>query len=430
MKSYSISTVLELILFVSLICLSCDDNTGPGDVSGEPPEASVLSLDITSWSYARVHWNFTLIPDEEFGSYRLYTSDSPGIQSDTSAAEMIYSITSKYFCAFKDSSVVPAGTPYYALLTTSAEGYTAWSNEIAVDVPNREPDSVAATVAVGAWPTGICCTPSGDYAYACCFGEKEIHVIRTSDNTLESIIELDYEPVAICCLNSGDYIYVTHYEGVLAIRTSDNTVTAEVSMPGEKFGICTVPSDEYIYVSNGYDGYVNVIRTADNTIACKIYTNGYPVGICSAPSGDYVYVADRDLCALLVIRTSDNSISAFVGIPSWFPVDLCSTLSGDFVYILSDMDPVLTVIETSGNTIVAEIDVEPGSDHICAHPTAEYLYLTNDNSNSVSVIRTSDNHVVERIETDYHLPDFICALPSGEAFYTGSWYTDKVVVIR
>ncbi len=152
MKEFVLSVSIKSLMLISLLCLSCNDNTGPGDVSGDPPEASVLSLDITSWSYARVHWNFTSILEEEFGSYRLYTSDSPGIQSDTSAAEMIYSSSSKYFCAFKDSSVVPAGTPCYALLTTSAEGYTSWSNEITVDVPDREPDSVAATVAVGDWP--------------------------------------------------------------------------------------------------------------------------------------------------------------------------------------------------------------------------------------------------------------------------------------
>jgi hypothetical protein len=263
------------LLLISFICLSCDDNTGP-DFNGEVPEPSVLSLDITSWSYAWLRWNFTSMPEDEFGSYRLYSSDSPGIQSDTSAALMIYSITSKYFCTHIDSLVVPAETSHYALLTTSSEGSTSWSNEIAVDVPDREPDSVAAVVAVGSWPVEVCCTPSGDYVYVCCFDECEVHVIRTSDNAVTATVELEYGPVAICCLNSGEYVYVSHYGGVSVIRTSDNAVTAELSMPGEKFGICTLPSDEYVYVSNSYDGYVAVIRTADNTLAGKIYTNGYP----------------------------------------------------------------------------------------------------------------------------------------------------------
>lgn len=417
-----------MILF--LMCLSCDDNTGPS-VSGDTPEPSVLSLGIASWSYAKVEWNFTSEPDDDFGSYRLYKSDTPGISGDSSSAEMIYTTLKKHLCYHIDSTVVPTDEYFYALLTTNAEGYSAWSNEIAVDIPDSEPDSVTSVITVGEWPCGICCLPSGEYVYVCCYGAEEVLVIRTADDIVVATIDLGHKPISICALPSGEYVYVTHDEGVSAIRTSDNTIAATVPMQLlDCSDICALPSGEYVYVSSSALGYVVVIKTSDNTLAGTIQTGGYPMGICSTPSGEYVYVADYETNTIIVIRTSDNTIQNSIGISYLISTRLCVLPSGDYVYVISHMQHMVSVIETAGNTVVESIEVEPSPKYICAHSSGEYVYITHGNSKEISVIRTSDNQIVEYFPVGHNNPYNICTLPSGEAFYIVNVLSDKITVIR
>lgn len=103
---------------------------------GNLPTPSVLSADLNQGD---VLLDWTVCPDSNFYSYRLYRSLDPNIQSDTTFAENIYTATGSSDTLFTDSDVISGSDYYYALLTTNTSGYSSWSNEETVSVAGDLP---------------------------------------------------------------------------------------------------------------------------------------------------------------------------------------------------------------------------------------------------------------------------------------------------
>ncbi|MCD4700672.1 MAG: YncE family protein, partial [Candidatus Aegiribacteria sp.] len=218
------------------------------------PTPSILAVGGLFYYFVELHWS--QCPDDDFSRYMLYRSDFPNIQADTNSAICLSTFSQASDTSFIDTSVTSEQTYYYALMTRDMDEYFSWSNEIQVIIPEDPglPDSVVATVSVGIGPYGICSLPSGEYVYVTNYGDDNISVIRTSDNTVVATVGVN-GPIGICSLPSGEYVYVTNYgdDNISVIRTSDNTVVATVSVGYWPDGICSLPSGEYVYVTNSGD---------------------------------------------------------------------------------------------------------------------------------------------------------------------------------
>ena len=99
---------------------------------GTAPTTSVLSADSVVSGSVDLYWS--RCPDDDFESYRLYRSQTPNIQNDTSYAERICTISEAWDTTFTDDDVTPDFTYYYTLMTTNNKDLFSWSNEISVYV--------------------------------------------------------------------------------------------------------------------------------------------------------------------------------------------------------------------------------------------------------------------------------------------------------
>ncbi len=97
---------------------------------GTAPTASILSADSVVSSLVDLYWS--QCPDDDFDSYRLYRSQTPNIQNDTSYAERICTISEAWDTTYTDDGVAPDFTYYYALMTANNKDIFSWSNEITV----------------------------------------------------------------------------------------------------------------------------------------------------------------------------------------------------------------------------------------------------------------------------------------------------------
>jgi len=121
---------LALAMAVILLAGSCgDDGTGPGGV----PTPSVLAADSVSSDFVHLAWSEC--PDADFDSYRLFRSETPDIPGDTTTAERICTSGVAGDTTFTDGDPEPDSTYYYAVLTLNTAGFSSWSNEIEVHIP-------------------------------------------------------------------------------------------------------------------------------------------------------------------------------------------------------------------------------------------------------------------------------------------------------
>ena len=122
-------TLTVTALVTLLVLVSCGDPTDP--VENTDP---VLSVGTISHFHCELSWTQHNRQDHEFDSYNLYQSESPGIASDTSEAELIASFDEIDQLQHADSLLEAGGDYYYALLTRMHESGNdqdvfAWSNE-------------------------------------------------------------------------------------------------------------------------------------------------------------------------------------------------------------------------------------------------------------------------------------------------------------
>ncbi|HOI38529.1 MAG TPA: hypothetical protein PLF11_14245, partial [Bacillota bacterium] len=90
---------------------------------------------------------WTICPDNDFQSYALYRSTSPGIAADPENAELLITFTDADQRSFEDTTVVLGVTYHYAVRTGNTANEVAWSNEAEITTPGAPTPSVLTAVA-------------------------------------------------------------------------------------------------------------------------------------------------------------------------------------------------------------------------------------------------------------------------------------------
>jgi len=98
-------------------------------------------------SECEVTATWTICPDNDFQSYALYRSTSPGIAADHENAELLTVFTDANQRYFEDATVELGVTYYYAVRTGNGTGVFAWSNEAEITTPGAPTPSVLTAVA-------------------------------------------------------------------------------------------------------------------------------------------------------------------------------------------------------------------------------------------------------------------------------------------
>ncbi len=98
-------------------------------------------------SECEVTATWTICPDNDFQSYALYRSTSPGIAADPENAELLAVFTDANQRSFEDDDVELGVTYHYAVRTGNTANEVAWSNEAEITTPGAPTPSVLTAVA-------------------------------------------------------------------------------------------------------------------------------------------------------------------------------------------------------------------------------------------------------------------------------------------
>ncbi len=290
------------------------------------------------------------------------------------------------------------------------------------------PNAVIKTISVDMGPSRVAATPDGCYIYVTHGLSNKISVIRTSDNTLSSIIPLSNNPFSLVPTPDGKFMYVTHGDDrkISVLQISNNVINTFT--PGcDAYDIAMVSGGQSVYVTSHSGKCISVIRASDNTISRWINLTDTPGGIVSSPDGNYLYVTHIWEKKISIIRTSDNTITGSIPCPN------CNTLGamaitpdGGYLYVIA-FDKVLA-IRTADYTINKTISIgNLGPRGIIMTPDGRYVYVTISGNNTILVIRTSDNLVIDTISVNDG-PSGITITPNGNYIYVTSDGWDKKTI--
>lgn len=118
--------------------LTAWSNEAPANLPGPTP--SMISATYTGdeiWPQITLQW--TPCPDPDFESYTLFRSEQPGIEDDTSTADLILDFQDPEELIYEDHDLESLTPYYYVIRTRNEGGESSWGNEAVLGVPELTP---------------------------------------------------------------------------------------------------------------------------------------------------------------------------------------------------------------------------------------------------------------------------------------------------
>ncbi len=307
---------------------------------------------------------------------------------------------------------------------------SCWSpgHRIAIGGGSGYPDTVVARLNAGRDPVGIAAGPSGEFVYVAARGNDQMTVIRTSDNMVVDRVDVGSRPHALCVLPDGGYAYVANCgsDDVSVVRLADNAVVATVPVGDFPYIVTPSPDCRYVYVTNRYSGDLSVIRTADNAVVATVDIEPVPWGSTVTNDGEYLYVGGSAGPRVFVIRTSDFTVvdTVFVGAG---PEGMSSSPDGEYIYVACHTGNC-DIIRVQENIVVASVSIDGYPVDAEPLPGGSHVYVASHVGGTIKAFSTATNEVVWTA-SGASGPNYMAALPSGNAVYVCCNHEDRVWVI-
>ena len=297
----------------------------------------------------------------------------------------------------------------------ATHAYVTNSFDNSVSVVRTSDKTVTTTIDVGDWPYGVGISPDGEYVYVTNGGDNTVSVIRTFNNEVTTSINVGNSPGGVAVSPNGAYVYVTNNDDntVSVIRTSDHVVTATIDVGTWPEGVAVSPNGDYVYVVNTGDDTISVISTAENSVTSTIIVGRWPYGVAISANGQYVYVTNTSDNTVSVISTFDHTVTASIEVGAR-PIGIEVVPDDQYVYVANSRDNTVSAICTSDHEVSATIDVGTWPWGLAVTPNGESIYVSNLGDDTVSVIKTADNSVINTVGVGidpYNLGKFVADIP-------------------
>jgi len=290
------------------------------------------------------------------------------------------------------------------------------------------PDTIVARVDAGRDPVGIAAGPDGRHVYVAARGDNQLVVISAANNNVVARVDVGSSPHAVCVLPNGQYAYVANSGSgnVSVVRLSDLAVVATVPVGSFPY-ICTPsPDNQFVYVTNRSSYTVSKIRTSDNTVVGTVHTEPVPWGSAITNCGQRLYVGGSGESRVQVIRTSDMTIVDTVMV-SPGPEGMCTSPDGRHVYVACHAGD-WKAISVGENTVAASVGIGGYPVDTEVLPSGSHAYVASHVGGTIRAIDLATNSVVWTAEGASG-PNYMAALPSGDAVYVCCNFESRVWVI-
>jgi YVTN family beta-propeller protein len=207
-------------------------------------------------------------------------------------------------------AVTPLGIAYVANRSSGSV------DVIDVNQALSDPASARVTriVGVGVQPTVVVAARSESFAYVSLVGGQGVAVINTSNNEVESTVNLPTQVFSLALSPDDRTIWVTRSPNVVSVidaelARTDPSEAAEsaidIAVGDTPLGVAVAPAGDFVYVTNAIGQSLSVIRSSSRTVinTLSFSAGSSPTGIAIALDGRTAYVGLRAMGAVAVVDT-------------------------------------------------------------------------------------------------------------------------------
>lgn len=264
------------------------------------------------------------------------------------------------------------------------------------------PDTVIATVTVGAKPRALVWDSLDDRIYVANYTDSSLTVIDGTSNQVLRTIPAGQFPYVLCYNPSANRIYCANYGSntITVVDAASYDVIATIPVGRNPSALCFNPTSNKVYAVNSRDATVSVIDAANNTVITTVRVDSSPSAAIWKPDINRVYVANFASNSVSVIDGSTDSVIARVAV-GYSPMALAEDANGN-ITVANRNAGTVSVINPATNTVIRTINVETEPWALCANPDSQRLFVCNSAANRVSVINTQNYNLLQGVAVGAH----------------------------
>lgn len=256
-------------------------------------------------------------------------------------------------------------------------------------------ESVAATIPVGASPTGIAVSPLANRVFVANTASNSVSVIDTTSNTVVNVIAVGSSPRGVAVSPDGSLVYVANSvsDTVSVISTASGAVVKTISVPGGPAGVTFNSAGNMVFVSSSTANTVTFIDVAlGEVVGLPVNVQAGPVAVAFNRSNSLLYVGNQTANSISVIHPETRAVTNF---PLAFsPVAFGPCPCGTKIFVADGVSNI-HAFSTELNSVVVTIPLPAGSQPsgIGINPTGSLAYIANAGNGTVSTVATLTNTV-------------------------------------
>ncbi len=264
------------------------------------------------------------------------------------------------------------------------------------------PDTVVATVTVGAKPRAVLWDSIHDKVFVANYNSASVSVIDGATNQILTTISVGANPYDLCLNTVNGRVYVSNYGGgsVTVIDGATNEVVTTISAGNFPQAMCFNSTNNYLYVANYRSAMLTVIDGATNQVVTTVPVDSSPIALVYNPVYNKVYCANFARNSVTVIDGTTNGVLGTVGV-DYQPCALVVDGQGN-VAVANRLLGRLTVINGANQAVIATVNVGNEAWALAYNATDNRIYVANSGDNSVSVINAQNYSFLTEIGVGIH----------------------------
>lgn len=318
---------------------------------------------------------------------------------------------------------VGAAPAALAVNATTNRIYVANASSDNVTVIDGAANASLATVSVGDNPSAIAINALTNTIYVVNQNSDNVTVINGATN-LTTTIGVGTKPVAVAVNSVTNKIYVANQgsDNVTIIDGATNSV-ATVSVGDGPTSLAANPATDKIYVANGSSGNVTVINGTSNATT-TVSTGDRPAAVAINELTNRIYVANQNSDSVTIINGATNNTDTVSAGDA--PIAVAVNRQTNKIYVANQGSSTVTVIDGSSN-ISSTVGVGSGPRAIDVSESTNRIYVANGLSNNVTTIEGTTNNTTG--VSVGSLPVVVKVNPATNRVYAGNQGSNTVTVI-
>ncbi|MFO7650181.1 MAG: YncE family protein [bacterium] len=256
------------------------------------------------------------------------------------------------------------------------------------------PDSLLATLAVGAGPVALCYDSIDQRVFCANHDSASISIISGQSNTVIATIPVGPAPNALIWTPISNKVYCTTDSGkVVAVRGATNAVARTLDVGRRPVALCWNRLQNRVYVANAGDSTVSVIDCATDSVIASVVVRQGPRALAWNPNTNRVYVSDSSPAVVSVIDCASNQVVADVAVSS-SPYALLVDEPNNIVWAAGRSGNALCPIDGATNQPLSPVTVGREPWALAWNAARGRIYSLNSADNNISIVDAGTRQVV------------------------------------